>query len=597
VSASVANFRDRDYYKRAMPRGTPRRKSAVVAQAAATTQIRMMARWGTSADDDDEFIEQAEKSRVAARGNKPMQTFLSTVLKPVRAVKDGPAPGDRPLRCLTRSKKDPANRQAEIARHLLWNRAAIAVHGVGTGKTLLAVLAAECALLNVSSVRKVVVIAPLSLVPNFYEALREYAPALEEAYKVITYQDFERCYQDELVDAKSKLLKDLKPLHARLRADFGDAVLVIDEAHNLRTEVTAKPGKHLKGKLPYLAVLAGKYARRVLLLSATPVVNEPADLGNLLAIGRGDGVPFSKAEMAAIVSAPSALRKAAGRMLSFFTADRTGALAKEYPRVIEHDMHLFMSREQQRAYERIEAGQLDGVELDSADPKAFYTGLRQAVNLPDIGQKADAVADLVAALPRKEQRVIVYAQFIEFGIKTLQRALDKRGLGHASVVGSMSARAREAAKRSFDAREVEVMLLSAAGGTGLSFEGVRHFFLFEPTWTPAEETQAAGRANRYRSHAALPPADRTLTVHKLRVSKRYPKTAGFDLSADDLLLELSAEKRLEIDAFTRELRKLDIGKTFAALPPGVAAAAPAPARAPDIACEARVRKRRPSGKR
>lgn len=469
----------------------------------------------------------------------------------------------RPLPCVLRSSKDAKNRQAEVARYLLTHRAVIAAHGIGTGKTLLAVLAGVCALRNVPTVNKVVVMSPRSLVANFYEALHAYAPAHPEAFQVITFDDLVGVYKPLLTDEFGDMVTDLQPFEQQMAHDFGDAMLIVDEAHVLRTTIVAAPGQPLsKGVKPFLALHAAAQARRVLLLTATPVVNAPLDVVNLVAMARGDLEPIRKRSLERLVD-NGLLGEYCPRIFSFFKAKTH---LDDYPRVVRHDEHLIMTKAQQADYERIELDVLteDDAHLDVGDPLSFYSGIRQAVNLPDIGIKAERIAKILLAEPAASgRRAIVLSAFLKHGISVVEDALDSVGLTYTVISGETSDGMRVEAKRRFDADEVNVIILSmGAGGTGLSFNRVRHLFLFEPSWNQATTDQAEGRAIRFRSHTALPEPERVVHVHRFRVSKdpkRAPAEHTAPWSADDILLSLADRKEDVNQVFLDDLRKLDIG--------------------------------------
>ena len=265
------------------------------------------------------------------------------------------------------------NRQAEVARYLLTHRAVIAAHGIGTGKTLLAVLAGACALRNIPTVNKVVVMSPRSLVANFYEALRAYGPAHPEAFQVITFDDLVGVYKPLLTDEFGDMVADLRPFEQQMAHDFGDAMLIVDEAHVLRTTIVTAPGQPLsKGVKPFVALHAAAQARRVLLLTATPVVNALLDIVNLVAMARGDLKPLGRRGLERLVD-NGLLGEYCPRMFSFFKAKTQ---LDDYPRVVRHDEHLVMTKAQQTDYERIELDALteDDAHLDVGDPLSFYSG-------------------------------------------------------------------------------------------------------------------------------------------------------------------------------------------------------------------------------
>lgn len=74
----------------------------------------------------------------------------------------------------------------------------------------------------------------------------------------------------------------------------------------------------------------------------------------------------------------------------------------------------------------------------------------------------------------------------------------------------------------FSNQDVPVMIISDAGAESLDLKRTRHVVLIDSIWTPAHQDQTIGRAQRFDSHATLPPEERTVHVWKLILD--YPKS-------------------------------------------------------------------------
>jgi hypothetical protein len=76
----------------------------------------------------------------------------------------------------------------------------------------------------------------------------------------------------------------------------------VDEAHRLRTHIEDKDNFRRTGEIEGAAKTAkcllkcARKAAKVLLLTATPVVNDPYDFANLAAMLRGNAAPVTKEE-------------------------------------------------------------------------------------------------------------------------------------------------------------------------------------------------------------------------------------------------------------------------------------------------------------
>ena len=83
-------------------------------------------------------------------------------------------------------------------------------------------------------------------------------------------------------------------------------ILVVDGAHNLRTKVTydRRTGKVKQGKLSATMLKCAAKAFKVIVLTATPVVNEPYDIANLIAMVDGEREAEGKADFKHILADP-----------------------------------------------------------------------------------------------------------------------------------------------------------------------------------------------------------------------------------------------------------------------------------------------------
>ena len=151
---------------------------------------------------------------------------------------------------------------------------AVMFHGVGSGKTLTAVVSAFWYLL-VYPKSRVIVISPSALIYNFMASMIQYGVSIEDKrYQFITFDKYLR-----------------KPIIAK------DCLLIVDEAHNMRTDMELSIGLDpitLKPVDGYIAKQnkrgfkiwenGSMHAHKILLLTGTMFVNTIQDAENLLAM-------------------------------------------------------------------------------------------------------------------------------------------------------------------------------------------------------------------------------------------------------------------------------------------------------------------------
>jgi superfamily II DNA or RNA helicase len=453
---------------------------------------------------------------------------------------------------------------------LIRHKGHVAVHGTGSGKTLTAVLAAACFLKSRDA--RVVLVAPTSLVANFWKELPKYcgdggvgAPctaALAARISAGSYQGFA-----EAADP------------ARL---CRGALLILDEAHNRRNATGAITR----------AVLAGAAAAAwALVLTATPLVNRVADLAPLLAIAaaptrlapwaaaltRGVLADEASEEAAAQFEAAIGARAELARAAPLFSFYEPSAATRRahYPILHTHDVFLVMSPGYERDYAAVEAAELRRLRVErrrrvrgvlgSGDVTAFYNGVRRASNtVGGASPKLSWLLALLAAHPAA--RVVVFSNFRRAGAGLVAAALRARRVPVATVGGDTPAARRAEAVRAFNAGALRVLVVTRAGSEGLDLRRVRFVVLLDPGWNEAQVAQVVGRGVRYDSHkgvsnprvdayrlflvrAAEAPAARRLARE---LALRAPD--GRPLSVDLYLRNLSKTKQLAIDAFLKRLR-------------------------------------------
>jgi len=159
--------------------------------------------------------------------------------------------------CIERSKLKLRPHQERVINQLLENKidGIMLVHPTGTGKTLTAVTASQCFLDSFPN-SKVLFVGPTSLLTNFEKELENYGVNDFSKYRIYSYQKF------------SQMEEETRELLCK------DNMLIIDEVHNLRTLKLSSP-KY--GKRSKKVFKCSKFAKKRLLLTATPFINDLTD--------------------------------------------------------------------------------------------------------------------------------------------------------------------------------------------------------------------------------------------------------------------------------------------------------------------------------
>lgn len=166
----------------------------------------------------------------------------------------------------------------------------MAVHGLGSGKTLEAVVSSECILDNFPD-SEIVIITPTSLQHNMKKEMVNYgvdvnSDEFHEKYHFFTFRSFYNKFSNSL---------DSEDSEESLERYMKNKLLIVDEVHTIKfkefVDGPRKPSleklrlaQGKDSKVDKVIVEAAKHAFKVLLLTATPVLNKPMDIANLIAM-------------------------------------------------------------------------------------------------------------------------------------------------------------------------------------------------------------------------------------------------------------------------------------------------------------------------
>lgn len=466
-----------------------------------------------------------------------------------------------PVPCLQRSARTPFQYQKRVVDHFKKHRGLIAVHSLGSGKTMTAVLASQC-YLEEHPYGKVVVVSPTSLIANFKKEMDNFGDLrYRDRYEFFSFQGFFYKYKDH-------------PRQCR------DHFLIIDEAHNLRTAYhKSKSGKE-QGKINLTITKCAEKADRVLLLTATPLINMRDDIAPLLNMvrDRGHGEITKKLVNK---NEDHYIQNVGMCKFSFYERDRVN---DDYPTTTEEDVYLTMKPQFYAMYKKVEEELMDDDIMrtfgEESKLKPFFNGIRRAVNilseLPEKDMiKSGKIRWIVENLKNNpHKKTVIFSHFLESGIEAIQNKLmkDFPDMTFAYITGNQSKKRRGEIVSQYNNDELDVLFISKAGGEGLDLKGTRQIILMESGWNENTERQVVGRGVRYRSHAHLPRDEQNVAIYRLHHIKKdedvgHILSPGFQIdyktpsswpSADLLLKKISQRKTEAISGFLQELKGLSI---------------------------------------
>ena len=376
---------------------------------------------------------------------------------------------------------------------------------MGLGKTVqaLAVLSAE---VEEGQARPNLVVAPTSVVPNWEEEARRFAPGL----RVLRHHGIDRKTRVEgfegqhvVVTSYAVLRRDLRWLVA---VDWN--YVVLDEAQAIKNAATqtARAARRLK-------------ARRRLALTGTPLENHLGELWSqfqFLAPGLlGTERHFSRAFAKPIARGDQEVLGRLRRRISPFVLRRLKTqVARELPEKVESVLLCEMEPAQERLYRSLLVAGRDKVFREVAQKglaQARFSvleallRLRQVCCHPEIlprglgegvpSAKFELFRHFVSEVVDEGHRVLVFSQFVTV-LQILRRWFEEAGIAHLYLDGRTRDR-EERVRRFQEDPAVSAFLVSLkAGGSGLNLTGADYVVIYDPWWNPAVETQAADRAHR-----------------------------------------------------------------------------------------------------
>lgn len=427
--------------------------------------------------------------------------------------------------------------QLSVSNQLVKTRGVIAVHSVGTGKTLTAIASAQCAL-NRGLVEHVIVITPTSLQKNFILQAEQYGlnkKQIQTHYTFYTIQGITNAIENSQAMNPSGTL------------------IVIDEAHNLRTI----GGSRFDAIFKY-----AKKAEKVLLLTATPLINYSSDIINLIALATGDK-PIGQEKFDQMIESKdkTQFEKYIGGILNFYLKD-SDVPDPNFPSKKILEIFLPMDSSYLKTYEAIEQGQEHKIpDFKGKNIHVFYNGLRRASNIIEKkSPKVEWIKEKINQDP--DSKYVIFSHFINMGIVPVMSWLNKAKIPYAHVTGDLSVEERGEAVLKYNQDKIRVLFISKAGSEGLDLKNTRYIIIMESAWNENSVEQIIGRGVRYKSHESLPKSKRNVTIYKLYSIKPI-EYKNLKKITSKHLLELSANSMMSVDLYLRNyswLKQQDLNK-------------------------------------
>ncbi|MBI3966628.1 MAG: DEAD/DEAH box helicase [Chloroflexi bacterium] len=424
--------------------------------------------------------------------------------------------------------------QVHGTRALVERDALLLADDMGLGKTIQAIAALRILALR-RRIERSLVVVPASLMSQWREALRAWAPEL----RVATVRGFpsERAWQwgspaHVYLTSYETLREDftVNPQSPPRRRVWD--VVVLDEAQRIKNREA-----EVSRKCKQLA------RRRAWALTGTPLENSLDELASILEFV----TPWQPDEPPLILLPSRALQERHERLQ---LRRRKAEVLPQLPPKIVAEVRVTLGGSQRQSYERARHdGMLElrerGAEARIENVLELITRLKQICNFcPATGQSAklDDLSQRLATLVAEGHRALIFSQFTDRNRGVRAIAAQLRSYRPLLFTGDLSVQQRDAVVRQFreNPKHRALVLSLRAGGQGLNLQEASYVFHFDRWWNPAVERQAEDRSHRlgqsFPVHVYKYVCEDTIEEQIDEILRR--KQRLFDEVVDDVTIDL-----------------------------------------------------------
>ncbi len=352
------------------------------------------------------------------------------------------------------------------------------------------------------------IVVPTTLLFNWENELRKFAPALKTLYfyggdREKDVDNFAR--YDLVFTTYGILVRDIKVL-----SSYRFHYAILDESQAIKNPVSNR----------YKAACLIN-AKNKIALTGTPIENSTFDLfaqmnfvnrgflGGIEKFRESYSVPIDKNEDEVIAAELN-------KVINPFVLRRTKEMvASELPEKTENILYCEMEYEQRRVYDAyrneyrnrlLNKMEAEGVGKSKMMVLEALTRLRQICDSPALlnsneitDTQSVKIKELMQHILHKTGRhkILVFSQFVKM-LGLIRDELIKKNIGFEYLDGQNSSVQREQSVKNFQEDEnLRVFLISIkAGGMGLNLTAADYVYIVDPWWNPAVENQAIDRCHR-----------------------------------------------------------------------------------------------------
>lgn len=416
------------------------------------------------------------------------------------------------------------------------NRGLILYHSTGSGKTLTSIYAMY------QFDNDIIILGPKSSRKSFVDNINKAKISINK----FSFYSFKKI--------KNLLEKNLNI--------FRNKSVIIDEAHNLRSET--------HNNLSLIKALSSAF--KIILLSATPVVNYPNDLAVLINIVKNKEIlPTNRKlfnrlyydEDNFIILNEKILSDKLKNCISYYKQKDD----ENFPTYNINIEEVVMNKQQLEKYTHYvnkfvykdeknkNIYYVDFSTLEKKNRNFFLHATRQISNTINSQSDTPKIISIFKKIKNGPFPIIIYSNFLKNGIYAIMPLLEKNNITYNAITGETTQDKISEIANEYNNGKFKVLLISSAGSESLDLKKTRQIHIMEPHWNESKIIQVIGRAIRYKSHEQLPKKDRNVNIY--RWISIFPKNI-LNESADQYLMRISIKKNDIMNSLLKIIKKSSI---------------------------------------
>ena len=430
------------------------------------------------------------------------------------------------------------------------NLGACLADDMGLGKTLQAI--ALLSNLHEEKKKKSIVIMPKSLIYNWENEIKKFAPKLKVGVYYGINRDFSSLKKvDVILTTYGTIRNDIENL---LEHKFD--LLILDESQNIKN-INSQTTK---------AVLLLNAKKRVA-LSGTPIENNLLELYSLFRFLNpemfGSVQRFTNSYILPIqkYSDTSTIEELKKKIYPFLLRRVKKEVLEDLPDKIEKLVYVDMNDEHRKFYEERRKYYYSLLEKNTSSQGNFdkffvlqaINELRHIVSSPEletkkiISSKKEVLIENVIEAIENNHKVLVFVNYLS-SIESICDSLKENKIKYLKMTGQTKDRQTLVDKFQNDSRYKVFVMTLKTGGVGLNLVSADTIFIYDPWWNTTVENQAIDRAYRLGQ-------DKTVFAYKMIMRNTIEeKILKLQEIKNKLLDDLISEDNLS----TKNLSKNDI---------------------------------------